>query len=103
MDHTGWHCALLCSKMSSLVTARSTAPVELTSYTKHSLENAMGQPNGQALFQGWRLPCLGLTVIGKLNNSGSSEFDITYIIPGPCITFYTMVSDASSASPLHCL
>src|SRR5260370_5236345 len=78
MDHTGWHCALLCSKMSSLVTARLMAPVELTSYAKHSLKNAMGQPNGQALFQGWRLPCLGLTVIGKLNTSGSSdEFDCT--------------------------
>lgn len=66
--------------------------VKLTSYIAHSHKEAMDRRDGLALFQGWRVPCLGLTIIGKLNVSGSSdEFDMMYIIPGPYITFYAIV------------
>ena len=66
--------------------------VELTAYAAHSHKGAMNHDDSQAVFKGWRVPCLGLTVVGKLNTSGSlDEFDMMYIIPGPYITFYAMI------------
>ena len=74
-----------------LVDIHSIPVVELTSYAAHSHAEAMGSPIGRALFQGWRVPCLGLTVVGKFNISGpSDESDMIYI-PGPYITFYAMI------------
>ncbi len=64
----------------------------------------MGLPDGQALFQGWRVPCLGLTIIGKFNTPGSSdEFDIMYKAHTLRSTpWFFLISGAPSASPLHC-
>jgi len=45
--------------------------VELTSYVAHSHKSAM--KNFEEVFRSWRVPCLGLTVVG------------------PCVTFYAVV------------
>ncbi|KAF8327235.1 uncharacterized protein EI90DRAFT_2975252 [Cantharellus anzutake] len=47
--------------------------VTLASCIAHSHKDAMNRPSGPALFKGWRVPCLGLTVIG------------------PYITFYAII------------
>ena len=75
-----------------LVDITSIPVVELSSYAVHSHAKAMGRPNERASFQGWRVPSLGMTVVGKLNISGpSDESDMIYI-PGPYITFYAMIN-----------
>jgi len=52
--------------------------VELTSYVAHSHTSAM--KHYESVFRNWRVPCLGITVVGKLNISGSSdESDMMYI------------------------
>ncbi|KAF8333626.1 uncharacterized protein EI90DRAFT_3015465 [Cantharellus anzutake] len=38
--------------------------VRLASYVAHSHKVAMEHSSGEALFKGWRVPCLGLTVVG---------------------------------------
>lgn len=68
----------------------SIAMVELTAYIgqlhKQSLER-----HGDSLM-GWNLPCLGMTIIGKLSIYGSSdESNIMFFMPGPYITFYGVI------------
>src|SRR5260370_41925021 len=91
MEHMEQHHAWLSSK-NKLTDITLIPAAQLTSSTAHSHQEAMDGHNGLALFWGWRVPCLGPTLIGKLNTSGSSDgFDIMYIIPGPYITFYAIV------------
>lgn len=45
----------------------SMAMVELTGYIAYSHKQSLNQYG--ALFKGWNVPCLGLTVVGKLNIS----------------------------------
>ena len=72
--------------------SNSVPVVDLISYAAHSHTKGMDHPNGLALFQGWRAPCLALTIIGKLNPFGSSdESDVMHIVLGPHIAFYAMV------------
>src|SRR5712672_1944148 len=52
--------------------------VELTSYVAHS--HALAMKRYESAFRNWRVPCLGITVVGKSNISGSSdESDMMYI------------------------
>ncbi|KAF8337960.1 uncharacterized protein EI90DRAFT_2858891, partial [Cantharellus anzutake] len=46
----------------------------------------------QALFKAWRVPCLGLTIAGKLNVSRSlDESSMMCIVTGPYITFHAVI------------
>ena len=73
-----------------LVDISSMAMVELTAYAAHSHMQAM--EHSREVFSSWRVPCLGLAVVGKLNISGLSyESDMMYIIPGPHVTFYAII------------
>jgi RIO1 family len=74
-----------------LVDIGSMPIIELTSYVAHSHKQAMER--FREVFSGWRVPCLGLTIVGKPNIFGSldeSDSDVMYIIPGPYVTFYAI-------------
>jgi hypothetical protein len=65
---------------------------ELTNHVAHSFNAAMTQGRNDQLFQGWRVPCLGITIVGEWIVFGNS----TKLIPicntsGFEITFYAIV------------
>jgi len=77
--------------------------VELTSYVAHS--HALAMKRYESAFRNWRVPCLGITVVGKSNISGSSdESDMMYInevlVLHSTLSF-SFSSGASSLSPLR--
>ena len=91
--YNGEHGAASCvvEFKNELVGISSIPVVELTSYVAHSHTEAMNRPDRERLFQGWRVPCLGLTVVGKLNISAPSDkSDMIYIL-GPYVTFYAII------------
>jgi len=77
--------------------------VELTSYVAHS--HALAMKRYENAFMNWRVPCLGITVVGKLNISGSSdESDMMYInkvFVSHSTLLFSFSSGASSLSPLR--
>jgi hypothetical protein len=69
--YNGPHGAISCivEFKNELVDINSIPVVELTSYVAHSHAQAM--KHHQGLYLGWRVPCLGLTIVGKLDISES--------------------------------
>jgi hypothetical protein len=65
--YNGPHDAISCivEIKNELVDISSIPLVELTSFVAHSHAQAM--KCHQALYLGWRVPCLGITVVGKLD------------------------------------
>jgi hypothetical protein len=64
--------------------------VELTADIAQSYGQAFDRDG--TLFKGWSVPCLGMTIVGKLNISGSlDESDTVFIMPGPYITFHGVI------------
>lgn len=66
--------------------------VELTSYVAHSQRQSLDRH--EALYKGWNVPCLGLTVVGKTNSSLLFKVfsDAKYILLlGPYVTFYGII------------
>jgi len=62
--------------------------VELTGYVAHLQSQAMLRDR----YAGSHVPCLGLTVVGKLNISDlQTSLTWVYIISGPYITFYAII------------
>ena len=68
-----------------LVDITSMPMIELAGCAAHSHKEAMGRH--REVFRSWRVPCLGLTVVGKLDISGSLyESDMMYIMPSQYVT-----------------
>jgi hypothetical protein len=65
--YNGPHDAISCivEIKNELIDISSIPLVELTSFVAHSHAQAMERH--QALYLGWRVPCLGITVVGKLD------------------------------------
>ena len=73
-----------------LVDTHSIPLVELTSCVARSHARAMN--HHRELYMGWRVPCLGITIVGKPDISRSSyESNIVYVLLGPYVTFYAII------------
>jgi hypothetical protein len=90
--YNGPHDAVSCivGFKNELVDISSMPLVELIGYVAHS--HAQSMARHEELYKGWRVPCLGMTIVGKLHFSGVSDgYDIMYMLPGPYVTFYAVI------------
>lgn len=74
-----------------LVDISSMPLVELIGYVAHS--HAQSMRRHEELYMGWRVPCLGMTIVGELDFSlGQSDvMYCTYSFPGPYVKFYAII------------
>jgi hypothetical protein len=90
--YNGSHDAVSCivEFKNELVDISSMPLVELTGYVAHS--HAQSMARHEDLYMGWRVPCLGMTIVGKLHFSGSLDgSDVMYILSGPYVRFYALI------------
>ena len=82
-SHDAASCAI--QFKNELIGITSMPMIELAGYAAHSHKGAMERH--REVFSSWRVPCLGLTVVGKLDISGSLyESDMMYIMPSQYVT-----------------
>jgi hypothetical protein len=89
--YNGPHNAISCivEFKKELVNIKSIPLVELLGYVAHS--HAEAWKRHPDLYLGWRVPCLGITVVGKRFSGSLVVSDIIYISPGPYIRFYAVI------------